>query len=58
MLTFDPPKGSGEGKCFATVMFIYRHWAIMVNSENMSDIVALGKREVYYTKQKPVQLLN
>ena len=37
-------------------MLIYRHWVIMAYSKKLSDIIVLGKCEVYSTK-KPIQLL-
>ena len=33
-------------------MLIYRHWAIMAHSEKLSDIIALGKYDVHYTKNQ------
>ena len=39
------------GKILVTVMLIYRQWAIMAYSENLSDIIALGKCEVHYTNK-------
>ena len=36
---------------FLTVMLIYRHWAIIAYSENLSDIIALGRCEVHYIKK-------
>ena len=44
------PKGSGGGVIFITVMLIYRHWVIIAFSEKLSDIIILGKCEVYPTK--------
>ena len=46
----------GWGKMFVTVMLIYRHWAIMVYSEKLSDII-FGKRKVHYP-QKADMLLH
>ena len=31
-------------------MLLYRHWAIMANSEKFLDIIALRKCEFHYTK--------
>ena len=46
------PKGSGGwGKFFITAMLIYRHWVIMAYREKLSDIIVLGKCEVYSTKK-------
>ena len=36
---------------FATVVLIYRHWAIILHSENLFDKIALGKCEVPCTKK-------
>ena len=44
-------EGGEGGKYFVTVMLIYKHWAIMAYSEELSDIIALGKCEVHYTKK-------
>ena len=57
-LTFDPACGvRRRGKMSLTVMLIYRYWVIMAYSEKWSDIIALGKREVYYTKQTNTALI-
>ena len=49
-ITFDPVEGV-RGKFFVTVMLIYGHLAIMAYTEKLSDIIALGKCEVHYTKK-------
>ena len=47
-----PKVTGGLGKILDTVMLIYRHWAVMANSEKLSDKIALGKCEVHYKKSQ------
>ena len=44
-------KGYPFKNIFDTAMLIYKHWVIMVYSENLLNITALKKREDYYTKK-------
>ena len=43
----SPPQGFGP----MPSMLIYRHWAIMVYSEKLLNIVAMRKRDNHYTKK-------
>ena len=49
---FELPKGQSVGVKFDSLdMLIFRHWVIIAFSENLSDIIALGKCEFYYPKK-------
>ena len=50
----EPLCTGGWGMILITVILIYRRWVFMAYSEKLSDIIALGICEVYYTKKSNI----